>query len=63
MAMTRMVASPKLTPLTTVGGHRQQRAQAEHLDQAGVLFPQAVGGDLAEFGAGHHGFGSVALPF
>jgi hypothetical protein len=32
-----------------IGGHRQQRAKAKNLHQAGVLVPDTVGHDLAEF--------------
>jgi len=37
-----------------VGGHGQQGAQAENLDEAGVLAPDAVLGDFAEFFLGDH---------
>lgn len=37
-----------------VGRDCQQRAQTENLDDTGVLFPDAVGNDFAEFLTGDH---------
>jgi hypothetical protein len=47
MAMTRMVARPRLTALTDAGADGEDGAQAEDLHEAGVLLPEAVPGDIA----------------
>ena len=56
--MTRWWPAPRMTRVDEVGGDRQQRAQAEHLDEDGVLLPEAVPGDVLH---GRSGF-SVTVP-